>query len=177
VNRISVLAAAAALAVVGVGGCSGGDWGGDARPGSAEEEAAPPAQDDPRVAQVVAGYEGFWAAVLHASDPPNPDHPELVQYLAGDELDTSRLALRTRAQANEVMRGSYELAPTVTEIDGDQARLTDCHRSQVHVYDAASGLPKGPEAEVRVLLSVQLTLDGDTWKVAAVNEQSGGCEA
>jgi hypothetical protein len=175
VNRICVLAAAAVLAVVGAGGCSGGGDGGGKH--ASEPTAAAPDADDPRVAAIVSGYEGFWAAVLHASDPPNPDHPELAQHLAGDVLDTSRLALEAHAQANEVMRGTYQLSPTVTEIDGDHAVLTDCHRSQVHVYDAASGQAKEPEAEVQILLSVDLALDGDVWKVSGVEEQSGGCGA
>lgn len=137
---------------------------------------APQVPDDQQ--QVLAAYRAFWDAYIAASNPMNPEHPALADHAADGELDTVRRTLLARRSAGEVFKGTMDLAPKVTAIEGDRATVTDCHDDNLVVVDAASGAIKEPDDPVRKLVTVTLVRGGPAgWKVTAIKLGSEGCSA
>jgi hypothetical protein len=137
---------------------------------------APPVPDDQQ--QVLTSYRAFWDAYIAASNPMNPEHPALADHAAYGELDTVRRTLLARRSAGEVFKGTMDLAPKVTALDGDRATVRDCHDDNLVVVDAASGAVKEPDDPVRKLVTVTLVRGGPAgWKVTAIKLESEGCSA
>ena len=137
---------------------------------------APPVPDDEQ--QVLASYRAFWDAYIAASNPMNPEHPALADHAADGELDTVRRTLLARRSAGEVFKGTMDLAPKVTALDGDRATVRDCHDDNLVVVEAASGAVKEPDDPVRKLVTVTLVRGGPAgWKVTAIKLESEGCSA
>ena len=124
---------------------------------------------------VLAAYRAFWDAYLEAADPVNPEHPVLAEVATGEELDQLRNAFLARLTAGEVIRGEVELAPRITEVDGTAATVTDCYLDRTGIYDAATGERKDTESGLRHLVTVDLVLEGTSWKVEHLAREGDGC--
>ena len=124
---------------------------------------------------VLAGYRAFWDGYLKAADPMDPRSPVLTQVATGDELQQLQRAFLARQSASEVIRGTLDLAPTVQSVNGSSATVTDCYADHTGIYDAASGARKDQESGVRHRVTVQLILDGSTWKVSTITREGDGC--
>ena len=136
----------------------------------------PPVPDDQQ--QVLASYRAFWDVYIAASNPMNPEHPALADHAADGELDTVRRTLLARRSAGEVFKGTMDLAPKVTALDGDHATVRDCQDDNLVVVDASSGTVKEPDDPVRKLVTVTLVRGGPAgWKVTAIKLESEGCSA
>jgi hypothetical protein len=118
--------------------------------------------DDQRA--VVEVVRASWAAALAALDPPDPDHPKLVEVLAGEELASIRkLITNLRDQGQYARRpddGPYEVHIGDPLIEGDKAVVYDCL-----IDDAARYRSSGEPVEGSVLAILFST---------TVERQSGG---
>lgn len=167
---LSVLAAACS-------GVGGDDSAVPSEQTKSSTEAASLLADDEVSAAIVDGYESYWAALLTAADPPDPDHPVLGQHATGMELERARTVLASRRQAGEVIRGGYEFSPMVISIDGASATLSDCYSVRIGVYDAGTDDLRSPEIQARRPAEVEMLLEDDIWKVALVTETGDGCSS
>jgi hypothetical protein len=167
-RRPLVVAVAAAVVVAGAVWVAFAVTGGDRRPQANPPASAAPAASDPRARAVVDGYRGYWAALLKASDPVDPNNAELLRHVTGEELGRARTALAARKQAGEVVRGTYEHRETVRSIGGTTATLDDCLAARTAVYAGKTGKLKASDPPHAQPLTVTLQLDGGVWKVSLI---------
>ena len=131
-------------------------------------------------------YLAFWDAVWDAADPPNPEHPGLIDTAAGDYLAVLQAQLTQLRDDGHVRRGRGIENPEVVFVTANdtQAFVRDCVEENPDggVYDATSGEllddDPAPTPGQRTLLESRLELlDGD-WRVTSVNvkEEDRGCE-
>ena len=73
------------------------------------------------------------------------------------------------------MRGAYEHNAAVTSIEEDAAVVTDCLAPRTTTVDAATGDVIVGESTGSGLVTAQMVLDGDVWKVALVEDGDGAC--
>lgn len=128
-------------------------------------------------AAAVGGYRAFWAAYLTAADPMNPDHPGLADHATGEQLKTVRSGFLAFRSAGHVIRGTFELAPTVVSFDGSSAQIRDCYDDATGVFDAASGARQDVDDPRRHLVTAQVVNVDGSWKVATVTHEGDGCQA
>ena len=144
--------------------------------GPATTATTAPVPDDQQ--QVLTSYRAFWDAYIAASNPMNPEHPALADHATDGELDTVRRTLLARRSAGEVFKGTMDLAPKVTALDGDRATVRDGHDDNLVVVDAASGAVKEPDDPARKLVTVTLVRGGPAgWKITAIKLEAEGCSA
>lgn len=176
--RIYRPAAAAALVVaLAAAGCSSGH-GSDAATTSttrAPATSTTAAQNDE--AAVLDGYRGYWSAYLHASDPMNPEDPQLRQYATGAALETVVKAFVALKSAGKVIRGQFDLAPRVVTVDGQAATVRDCYGDDTGVYDAWTGARNDKPTGQRHLVTATMRLEGGGWKVERLADEGLGCTA
>lgn len=175
---------AASALVLGVlvvlAACSGGDSASDDAGEESEQDDSPSevvtsTTLDPRAPAVIEGYEAYWTAFLAAADPPTPESEQLAEHAAGDELEQVRSALGALASGGDVLRGAYEHNAAVTSIEEDAAVVTDCLAPRTTTVDAATGDVIVGESNGSGLVTAQMVLDGDVWKVALVEDGDGAC--
>ncbi|MET7396461.1 hypothetical protein ABZS66_23570 [Dactylosporangium sp. NPDC005572] len=141
----------------------------DERAAAPQPSTAPrPAASDPRAPAVVNDYRAYWAALLKASDPADPNHADLLRHVTGAELGRARTVLTARRQSGEVVRGSYEHRETVQSIGDRVATVDDCLSARTAVYEASSGKVKVQDPQQDQPLTVALQLDGGVWKVSEI---------
>ena len=171
-----VIAAVLGVTALGAASCSnGGDKKGDpATTATTPTTGATTTTSSPEQA-VLAAYRAFWDGYLKAADPMDPRNPVLAQVAAGDELQQVQRAFLARQSAGEVIRGTLDLAPAVQSVNGSSATVTDCYADHTGIYDAASGARKDQESGVRHRVTVQVVLDGSTWKVSTITREGDGC--
>ncbi|MCK2239758.1 MULTISPECIES: hypothetical protein [unclassified Crossiella] len=105
--------------------------------------------------QVLAAYDGMWAAMSTAAERSDPTAPELSQHAADFALDKIIRSLRIDSDNGVVTKGRVKTAPTVTELtpprDPREARVADCGddgetakytRAGVRVPDSSGGRRK-----------------------------------
>lgn len=89
-----------------------------------------PADFDQEQIEVVEAYRGFWHAVYAASDPPDPDHPLLANYMTVERLEGVQAGLRTSQERGVVVRipehADYRHVVTDVEVTGATAVIHDC---------------------------------------------------
>ena len=105
----------------------------------------------------------------------DPRNPVLADVATNGELEQLQRAFLARQSAGEVIRGTLDLAPTVQSVTGSSATVTDCYADHTGIYDAASGARKDQDSGVRHQVTVQLVLDGSTWKVSNITREGDGC--
>gem|GEM_PF-5009523 len=99
----------------------------------------------------------------------------LNEVATGEELRSLNSGFLAYKSVGQVIRGTIDLAPKVTALDGARASVTDCYASHILVYDTASGRPIGPEPSQRTLVTAAMVLEGGAWKVAAIKHEEEGC--
>ncbi len=124
---------------------------------------------------VLAAYRRFWDVYIAASNPMNPESPELAQNATGEELRTVQRTFLARKSAGEIFRGTIDLSPSVIEQATDRAVIRDCHDDNLVLLDAQTGAVKEPDDPVRKLVSVTLLREGGAWKVASIKLEAEGC--
>ena len=124
---------------------------------------------------VVAGYRAFWDGYLKAADPMDPRNPVLAQVATGEELQQVQKAFLARQSAGEVIRGTLDLVPVAGSVNGSSATVIDCYADHTGIYDSASGARKDQDSGVRHRVTVNLVLDGTTWKVSTITREGDGC--
>ncbi|MDQ6950018.1 MAG: hypothetical protein M3256_28185, partial [Actinomycetota bacterium] len=80
--------------------------------------------------------QSFESFVAVASDPAgSPDDPRLSQHTIGNALLASETTIKRLRNAGHVYRGAVQVHPSVTELTGDAAVVTDCGLDTVSVVD------------------------------------------
>ena len=134
--------------------------------------------------RVADRYLAFWDAVWAAADPPDPDHPGLVDTAAGDHLTGLQAQLTELRDDGHVRRGRGTEHPVVVYVtDRDtHALVRDCieENPEAGVYDATSGelIDGGTDEGQRTLLETRLELLDGSWRVVnvRVEEEDSSCE-
>lgn len=176
-----------AVALAAMAGCGGG--GGEAAEPPPTEppvsEAAPtttvPSEED----AVLAAYQGYWDTWLAATNPPDPDHPDLARFATGVQLERDREAVSRFRQLSQIVRlpdspaWSHEAA--VLSIDGLQAVVTDCSVDDSILVDRPTGRVLNDAVGTYTFRAVILLEEG-TWRVSDVTatgqwEGIAGCAA
>jgi len=124
---------------------------------------------------VLAGYRAFWAAYLQAANPMSPLAPPLAAHATGSELSTVAKAFLAYKDAGDVIRGTFDLDPTVASVNGPNAVVRDCYGDNTHLY-GPSGAQLDTSSGKRHLIAVDLQLDG-TWRVSQITHLADGCTA
>ena len=167
----------ALVGVLSLGACTGGE--GESADSSKTTRILSPGEStsttvDPQAAEVIAGYEAYWDAVLAASDPPDPSHALLAAHAKGEELAKAKTLLAAQKQFGEVARGTFDLDPSVRSIDDDRAELADCWTPDISLFDRASGDLKTKPPAIGHQLLVELELEDEAWKVSLITDE-GPC--
>jgi hypothetical protein len=126
-------------------------------------------------AAVLAAYRAFWDAYLAAANPMNPTNPVLAEHAAGQELVTLQKAFLAGKDAGQVIRGTFDLAPKVTSVQGPTATVSDCYGDNTHVYNASTGAQLDSSSGVRHLVIATLQLFGTQWRVTDLHHEADGC--
>lgn len=134
--------------------------------------------------EVEARYLAFWSAVGAAGSPPDPDHPDLADTAAGEQLDGLREQLSGfRDAGHEIRDETVSHAEAVQISDDDSVALVrDCRDLDPEggIYDSETGelVHGGAEPGQRDLWETRLELIDGTWKVvdADLIEEDSGCE-
>lgn len=165
----------AALLAAALAGCNSD---GAAPATTTSSTAATTSTVPPEHAEVLARYRAFWEdAFLVAADPMDPEHPALAEHAANPELEQLQRAFLSRRASGEVIRGTFELSPTIVSVDGDTATVRDCYLDNTGVYDAGTGERKDePSNGARVEILVSLINDGGAWKVSEIKKEGEGCQ-
>lgn len=129
-------------------------------------------------------YLAFWNAVSTAGSPPDPDHPDLADTAADEQLDGLREQLTGFRDAGQEIRDETVSHPEAVQMsDGDSvAVVRDCRELDPEggIYDTETGelVHGGAEPGQRDLWETRLELIDDTWKVvdADLIEEDSGCE-
>lgn len=139
---------------------------------------------DDLAVEVEDRYLAFWAAVGAAGRPPNPDHPDLANTAAGEQLRGLRERIAGfRDDGYEVRDGTVS-HPVATQISEDDtvAMVRDCRDLDPDggIYDTETGelVHGGAEPGQRDLWETRLELIGGDWKVvdAGLIEGDSACE-
>lgn len=129
-------------------------------------------------------YVDFWDAVAVAGRPPDPDHADLADTAAGEQLDGLRARLAEfRDQSYEVRDASVP-HPVAIQVSRDDTvgMVRDCRDLDPEggVYDAETGelVDGGAAPGQRSLWETRLELIDDVWKVvdADLMEEDSGCD-
>jgi ABC-type transport system substrate-binding protein len=131
---------------------------------------------DPQAA-AVAGYRAFWQTFLAAADPMNPEDPRLAEHATGEELVSVHSSFLAAKAAGNVIRGTFDLAPTVVNADATTVVLRDCYGDETGVYSAATGARQDKNDPRRHLVTVTMKFVDGAWKVASVKHEGDGCTA
>jgi hypothetical protein len=159
--------------------CGGGDDGGDEVGGTdtaAEDEST--GTEDPREAlegEIVAAYEASWTDFIEAGDPPSPDAVFLADHMAGEALDVTRNLLRQYHAEGVVLRGTFEVNASVTELDESSAVVQDCALDQLEVIVPDSGRIAEGHDDERDGFVAELTMEGGLWKVISLTDDDHVC--
>lgn len=136
------------------------------------------------IARVVEDrYLAFWDAVWSAADPPDPNHPGLVDTAAGEHLAGVQAQLTQLREDGRVRRGRGTENPVVTYVTthDTEAAVLDCVEENPDggLYDAATGqrVEGGTAEGQRTLLETRLEVIDDLWKVVNVSvlEEDSSC--
>ncbi|HEV2068161.1 MAG TPA: hypothetical protein VGR26_00035 [Acidimicrobiales bacterium] len=137
-----------------------------------ETTTAAPTPED----QVLAAYQGYWAAVNEAFGPPQvrPDLPALRQYATGEVLaGIVRRAEEVKGR-DSVTRlrenGQYVHRAEVLSVDGATATVRDCNIDDVVEENAATGGAIDDGVSTRLYISM-LVLEDRHWKVAVLERE------
>lgn len=152
------------VGALSISGCSSNDEGSD-------EEAKTQGP------LIIAAYEHYWSALLVASDPADPDSPELPKVAIAPEVDRARGVLASRRQAGVAVRGSYEHTAKVESVAGQEAHVTDCLTVKTESFDAKTGKSQRKDPSGPFPVSVTLTLQGGVWKVSDIAAGTRACGA
>lgn len=128
-------------------------------------------------------YLAFWDAIWSAVDPPDPDHPGLVDTAAGDHLAGVQTQIGQLREEGQVRRGRGTENPVVSHVTAHdrEAVIRDCVEEDPDggVYDAATGerIEGGTEEGQRTLLEARLEAIDDLWRVVNVRvlEEDSSC--
>lgn len=129
-------------------------------------------------------YLAFWAAVNTAGRPPDPDHPDLLDAAAGEQLDGLQKQLTAFREAGEEVRDETVSHPEAVRISSDDtvAMVRDCRDLDPDggIYDSESGelVRGGAEPGQRDLWETRLELVAGKWRVVDADqiEEDSGCE-
>lgn len=146
-----VVLALAATAVV-VFNLTRGDTTAATKAAAGPAPSAPTTVFDPQAATkaaIVDAYrQSFDAFVAIASDPSgSPEDPRLAQHKIGNALLASQISIAQLRKAGQVDQGTVEVHPSVVELTGDTAVVTDCAIGDLAVVEVATGrvvTPAGP---------------------------------
>lgn len=135
--------------------------------------------------EIEARYVAFWHAVADAGNPPNPDHPQLTEVAAGEQLHGLRARLRHFENKGYEVRDASISHPTVTLVSHRDtvARVRDCRELDPDggVYDTSTGelVDGGARQGQHALWAVRLELIDGGWKVvdADLAEEDSACAA
>jgi hypothetical protein len=173
VKRVGLVLAT--VLAVALSGC-----GRDSKPSAAtttSTTAAPTPTTSNENAAVLAGWRNYWDVyVAVGADIHMPDQ-RLASVATGDELKQLGGSFLAAQSANQVLKGTVELAPVVTSRAASQATVRDCYLSHIVVADRATGKPIGAERNERTLVTATMVLDGTTWKVAGIRHEGDGCSS
>src|SRR5712692_9006573 len=112
--------------VVALAACSNGSKRSAPRPASSSSPTQTTTASSEEAA-VVAAWRHYWDIyVAVASEMKLPD-PRLADVATGDELTQLGSGFLAFKSAGEVFKGTIDLDPKVTAIDGDTAAVRDCY--------------------------------------------------
>jgi hypothetical protein len=169
-------AAGLALLLAGCGTHPGApDLGaGEGVPLASAATSATGSATDPRL--VLAGYTGYWQALLHAHAAGAPNDPLLAAHATGAALSEAVAGVQQNVAIGVRLRGSVRHRPSVRGIAGTDAQLTDClDLSRWRAYNARTGKPdRTVNTSRKFLATYTLSEQSGVWKVATVHE-GGAC--
>ncbi|HEV2068160.1 MAG TPA: hypothetical protein VGR26_00030 [Acidimicrobiales bacterium] len=135
--------------------------------------------------QVLAAYQGYWAAVNEAFGPPEvrPELPALRQYATGEVLPgIIRRAEEAKADGVviQIPEGAqYSHQAEVVSMEGDTATVRDCTVDDTVEVSAVNGEVIDDGVSTRLYVSTLVREEGQ-WKVATLEREMtwdgvGGC--
>ena len=176
-----VLVAAAAGALVLVGGCSTSSGQTD-NPASSPPRAS--TSPSPTAAQAaarsaLAAYDGMWKEMQAAGVTANWQDPGLAKYASGTALNTLVTGLHNDRNAGLVIKGTLVIHPQViTEepaANPDQVVIRDCTDDSHWLnYVAATGKLQNNIPGGRRLTEAIVTLAGGQWTVSQLAVHAEG---
>ncbi|MGH9186462.1 MAG: hypothetical protein ACRD0U_11700 [Acidimicrobiales bacterium] len=127
-------------------------------------------------AAVIAAYQAGWDAITTASNPPNPDHPVLVQRLVDQALEIAQDRMRQYGAEGTGLRGTFVVENVqVTELTSTRAVVQNCLRDQTEIYRLATGEVVTPASNELGADRGDLKFVDGAWKVSNFSEGSLTC--
>ena len=175
--------AVALLVVLALGACGGGGGDDDEGAGSGDGETTTSTADEETTTtaaltpeeQVLRDYEAAAQAAVAASNPPDPNHADLVRYWGGDALARLQRAITQWQGLNLGSQQTTETHAEVTSVAGDSATVHDCFVNTSQFVDLASGQPSGQPETVTLNVDVTLEHRGDVWVAVLQENRSEPC--
>ena len=127
--------------------------------------------------QVLAAYQGYWAAVDEMVAPPQvrPELSAFRQYATGEVLVAIvRSAEETKAEDSVFQipeGGQYSHRAEVVSVEGDTATVRDCNIDDTVELNATTGEVIDDAVSTRLYISM-LVRETGRWKVAVINRES-----
>ena len=128
--------------------------------------------------EVLATYQGYWAAVNDAFSPPevNPESPGLRQYATGDVLPGIVKSAEDARAESHVVRipegGQYSHRAEVLSIEDNTATVRDCNIDDSVLETAGTGEVLDDEVSTKLYVAMLVREDGQ-WKVAVLDRANG----
>lgn len=180
---------AAGLALVILAACGGGDDGEETDEPETTEEASgseTTSSDDttttedalpPEEREVLDAYEASIEALIAASDPANPDHPDLLATHTGDALFRLQTYLGDYqvAGTSEIWLSNESQTEVLSLVD-DTARLEDCYKEVTQLVDTDTREPREEPKEQSALTEVQMERIDGTWIVVEGQTKEESCD-
>lgn len=101
--------------------------------------------------------------------------PRLAQHKTGTALTATQQALAARKSRGEVFRGTLTVHPTITDLQATKAILVDCNVDRLEVVEASTGRVVIPAGTEGYAATVEMVLDGGTWKVNNFKDEKRTC--
>jgi hypothetical protein len=167
-------AACALAAVLVLGACGGGGGDDDESAGSGDRETTTTTAAEPETTttaaltpeeQVLRDYDAAHQAIIAASNPPDPNHPDLLAHMGGDALARQQSQLRQWQGLNVAADTSVVSRPEVTSISGSVATVRDCFTDTTTIIDLSTGQP-GQSGSTTQHVDVTLEQRDGVWLLA-----------
>ena len=105
----------------------------------------------------------------------DPRSAGLVATAINPELETVQRSFLAHLAGGEVVRGTMDLHPRVTNISSTAATVTDCYQDHTHVFNAQTGAQVAPPEEHTFAVTATLAQTDGTWKVSLITKDGQGC--
>lgn len=174
----------AMLALAACGDSSGDGDSDESGSESAEQSAESTSTEAPATSttaaltpedEVLRDYQAATDAGIAASNPPNPDHPDLVRYWGDDALALIQSDIGQWQSLGIGMISEVEVDAVVVTLTGETAVVRDCFTDTTRSIEIATGETSAPGSTTQ-LVEVSLERRDGIWVAVHQEKLADTCD-